>query len=165
MKDFSSRKKGNSDSDVPLFGRLRTSSAWGAFAFRCEGTASPKDSEAVARQRFSQQKILHGVVPQGKKKADATEHRFGIPSRRLTSKRASRQMSGCCCVSLPKCSRNFYIRDQATFAILHAAFAECNDVSPLKTNNKIRVIEPPRSRCRPHVCWNLASSQFPPATI
>ena len=62
MKDFSSRKKGKSDSDVPLFGRLRTSSAWGVFDFRCEGTASPKDSEAVARQRFSQQEILHGVA-------------------------------------------------------------------------------------------------------
>ena len=29
VKDFYSRKKGKSDSNVPLFGRLRTSSAWG----------------------------------------------------------------------------------------------------------------------------------------
>ena len=66
VKDFSSRKKGESDSDVPLFGRLRTSSAWGVFDFRCEGTASPKDSETVARQRFSQQKMLHGVAVWGR---------------------------------------------------------------------------------------------------
>ena len=62
-KEFSSRKKGKSDSDVPLLDRLRASSAWSVFDFWCEGTASPKDSEAVARQRFSQQKILHGVAP------------------------------------------------------------------------------------------------------
>ena len=31
VKDFSSRKKGKSDSDVPLFGLLRTSSAWGSW--------------------------------------------------------------------------------------------------------------------------------------
>ena len=62
VKDFSSRKNGVSDSDVPLFGRLRPSSAWGVFDVRCEGTASPKDSEAVARQRFSQKGIIHGVA-------------------------------------------------------------------------------------------------------
>ena len=56
---------GESDLDVPLFGRLRTSSAWGVFDFRCEGTSSPKDSEAAARQRFSQQEILHGVARTG----------------------------------------------------------------------------------------------------
>ena len=61
-KEFSSRMKGVSNSDVPLFGRLRTSSARGVIDAQCEGTASPKDSEAVARQRFSQREILLGVA-------------------------------------------------------------------------------------------------------
>ena len=65
MKDFSSRKKAKSDSDVPLLGRLRASSAWSVFDIWCEGTASPKDSEAVARQRLSHQKIRHGVAGRG----------------------------------------------------------------------------------------------------
>ena len=65
-KDFSSRKKGKSDSDVPLFGRLRTSRAWGVFDVRCEGTASPKDSEAVAQQRFLNKKSFTALPRRAK---------------------------------------------------------------------------------------------------